>query len=177
MRDDRTAQNSLPLPHPDNDLGDDVLRLRAALQGIDTLLAAAQAALLEKSDTADVQRLAQSMASANQALQERVEALTAQKVGRVNGKTGPEVQLSPADLALVPNRPTDGAASAALTRDAQGRITRVAFVLQGQAGSSTLSYGAQGIERVQTEWGGQAASVTFARDAAGRVTKIERTQA
>ena len=175
--DDRAPKTGLPLPHPDNDLGADVLRLRQALGSIDTLLAAAQAALLLKSDADGVARLAQRLTDADAALQTQISQLAAQKVQQVNGKPGPVVTLAPADLGMVPNRPTDGAASAALTRDAQGRITRVAFVLQGQAGSSTLSYGAQGIERVQTEWGGKAASVTFTRDGAGRVTKIERTQA
>ncbi len=34
--DERTPALALPLPHPENDIGDDVLRLRAALIGVDT---------------------------------------------------------------------------------------------------------------------------------------------
>lgn len=40
MTDDRTAHLSLPLPHPGNDLSDDVTRLRAALAGLDAAYSA-----------------------------------------------------------------------------------------------------------------------------------------
>lgn len=38
MRDDRTPNLSIPLPHPDNSLEEDVARLRDAFQRVDQLL-------------------------------------------------------------------------------------------------------------------------------------------
>lgn len=49
MIDDLTPHLALALPHPDNDLADDVLRLRAALLGLDSKLAILDA-LLESDD-------------------------------------------------------------------------------------------------------------------------------
>lgn len=40
MHNDITQHLSLPLPHPDNELEDDILRLRDALSDIDTILSA-----------------------------------------------------------------------------------------------------------------------------------------
>lgn len=47
MQNDLTPHLTLPLPHPDNDLEDDVLRLRDALSAIDT-------AINTKADAADI---------------------------------------------------------------------------------------------------------------------------
>ncbi|MCZ8098845.1 MAG: hypothetical protein O9972_13090 [Burkholderiales bacterium] len=49
--DEITENRSYPLPHPDNDLADDVLRLRDALSGIDLDVATAIAALAGKAAT------------------------------------------------------------------------------------------------------------------------------
>lgn len=49
MINDRTPHLALTLPHPDNDLADDVLRLRTALLGLDGKLAAIDA-LLDSDD-------------------------------------------------------------------------------------------------------------------------------
>lgn len=174
--DDRAPKTGLPLPHPDNDLGADVLRLRQALGSIDTLLAAAQAALQLKSDADGVARLAQRLTDADAALQTQISQLAAQKVQQVNGKPGPDVTLAPADLGMVPNRPTDGASAATLARDAQGRISKVSYTLQGKAGQAALAYDAQGrVASVQTTWDGQAATVALARDAAGLLTGFTRS--
>ena len=43
MIDDRTSNLNLPLPHPDNTLEDDVLRLRSALSSVDAAVAGRQA--------------------------------------------------------------------------------------------------------------------------------------
>lgn len=55
MTDDRTSALDLPLPHPTNDLSDDVLRLRTALIGLDTAVAAraSASALLQLADDTD----------------------------------------------------------------------------------------------------------------------------
>lgn len=174
--DDRAPKTGLPLPHPDNDLGADVLRLRQALGSIDTLLAAAQAALLLKSDADSVARLAQRLTDADAALQTQISQLQAQKVEAVNGKTGTAITLAPADLHMVPNRPTDGATRAAIVRDALGRIEKVTCELESAAGATTLTRdGAGRITSVQTTWNGTTATVTLTRDAQGQLTGFERS--
>ena len=53
MRDDITEHLSLPLPHPENDLQEDVFRLRDALSGIDSKLHQEFTAIDQKFDALD----------------------------------------------------------------------------------------------------------------------------
>lgn len=72
MHDDKTAHLALPLPHPDNRLEVDVLRLRAAFAVIDDRLAALTTAL-----SADDESLSsvQEIISALQAARDDIAAL------------------------------------------------------------------------------------------------------
>lgn len=53
MVDDKTSHLDLPLPHPTNELADDVIRLRAALNGIDAQFQALDALLQSDDVTLD----------------------------------------------------------------------------------------------------------------------------
>ncbi|MGX5664185.1 hypothetical protein [Diaphorobacter nitroreducens] len=67
-----TPHLNLPLPHPDNDLEDDVLRLGAALEAVDTAVHGVQQQLGAKAD-------AEATALELQALESSVQALQADK--------------------------------------------------------------------------------------------------
>ena len=72
MIDDRTSALSLPLPHPQNDLGVDVLRLRTAIIGLDTASASQAAELAQvRSDAANLRDALQTVTNTVQAADQR----------------------------------------------------------------------------------------------------------
>lgn len=77
--DDRSAHLGLPLPHPANDLADDVPRLRAALAAVDAKFAGLDALL--QSDDVDLDQL-QELVNAIKANTGDVIELLASKAGR-----------------------------------------------------------------------------------------------
>lgn len=79
MVDDRTAGRNYPLPHPQNDLAEDLPRLRAALAAIDADVAALEELLCSDEPLLDtLQELVDSL----KANKSTINALLADKVGR-----------------------------------------------------------------------------------------------
>lgn len=89
--DDRTPNEQLALPHPRNRLEQDVLRLRDALLAID-------AALQEKAANSDLDAAMNALQQGINGLSTSVNTLQQSKVGVVNGKPGPVVTLTAADI-------------------------------------------------------------------------------
>lgn len=76
MIDDRTPALDLPLPHPDNDIGGDVLRLRAALAQLDAALAVVGLQLdTDNPDLATLSQIGNAVAELQDTLTEFTEAL------------------------------------------------------------------------------------------------------
>lgn len=59
--DDRTPGLSLPLPHPDNDGADDVLRLRQAFIGIDLAIAPSTSAVITRNAEGQIESITEQL--------------------------------------------------------------------------------------------------------------------
>ena len=108
---DTTQHLSLPLPHPDNELEDDVLRLRDALSAVDLALKSlidglalrATSVALGQVNTSLQQAitlLSNGTTDALNALDGRIDTLEASSIFTVNGKSATEhaLTLQPADI-------------------------------------------------------------------------------
>lgn len=96
--DERTPGAQLQLPHPQNKLEDDVLRLRHALQSVDVLLGEIATQLQGKALDSDLAAAVNALQLGINGLSGTVTYLEQNKVGVVNGKPGPAVELTPADI-------------------------------------------------------------------------------
>ena len=162
MQDDRTPTLNLTLPHPDNKLEEDVLRLRDALAAMD----AACAELAEgKANAQDLTAAIAGLQTGINNLGTTVAFLTNSKVGVVNGQPGPAVTLKPVHLGL---GPATGASAVTLTRDAQGRLQQIVSTVDGKPCVETLAYDAAGaLTTVTTVYEGRQRVETLTYDAAG----------
>ena len=79
MIDEKTTYLKLPLPHPDNLLEDDVLRLRETLQGLDANAKTQDDALKTQSD--DLQGVEEELQQQKQDLRDLLAAVPAYTVG------------------------------------------------------------------------------------------------
>ena len=96
-------------------------------------------------------------------------------VASVNGKTGPHVTLTPADLALLPNLPTDGPSEALITYGGGGEIQRVVLTFGSKTCTYTLHWGAQGgLESLEAIYDGlkRITTLTYAGGALARLTGV-----
>lgn len=164
---DTTQALGLPLPHPSNNLQDDVLRVRSALHAVDTALDALQQTIVQKADDATtVQALGQ--------LRLAVSALDTDKIASVNGVAGVNIKLTPAHMAL---GPANGPSTRAFTYDGQGRVTQMTEQIQGQAATTAFAYDGQGrVTQVQTSYAGRMRTDVFTYDGAGRVASTQATE-
>ncbi|MFZ2307536.1 MAG: pyocin knob domain-containing protein [Rhodoferax sp.] len=96
--DERTPGAQLQLPHPQNKLEDDVLRLRHALQSVDSLLGDIVTQLQSKALDSDLNMAVNALQQGINNLSVTVNGLQQNKVGVVNGKPGPSVDLTAADI-------------------------------------------------------------------------------
>ena len=141
--DNITEHLGLPLPHPDNDLEDDVPRLADALAAVDSAVHAAQQLLATK---ADADAVAQALADLDTAVQHLASTKAnasslAAKVGSVNGLTGTAITLLPEHLQL---GPANGASAMAIERDGQGRPWRITTTEGGEPAVQTITYALSG---------------------------------
>lgn len=162
-----TTALGLPLPHPNNPLGADVLRLREAMGAVDAAMLAVQQAVAQKAGDAEVQQaLAQ--------LQLAVSALGTGKVASVNGVAGVNITLTPAHLSL---GPANGPASCTYSYDEAGRITQLTQSIQDHMATTALSYDEAGrIAQKQTAYRGRVRTEVFTYDGAGRVQSVAATE-
>lgn len=159
MTDDRTPALGLQLPHPQNLLEQDVLRLRAAFASVDsacdTLAALIEGRVTDAELAAAVAALQGSIGNLNTT----VTFLTASKVGVVNGQTGPAVTLKPSHLGL---GPANGPSLQTITRDGQGRIATLSTTVGGQVALQTLAYDGDGrLAGVTTIYDGRTRTETL----------------
>ncbi len=96
--DERTPGAQFQLPHPQNKLEDDVLRLRHAIQSVDALLVDIVTQLQGKALGSDLNTAVNALQQGINNLSGTVTYLEQNKVGVVNGKPGPAVELTPADI-------------------------------------------------------------------------------
>ena len=172
MHDDRTPALALKLPHPDNQLQEDVLRLREAIAALD----AACAALAEgKASTQDMNSAVAGMQSSLNNLGVTITFIANTKVGVVNGLPGPDVTLKPVHLGL---GPANGPSALVLQRDGAGRVSQVTTTVAGKACVQTLGYDSQGrVATVTTTYDGRTRTETYTYNAAGQVCGMTATEA
>ena len=159
MTDDRTPALGLQLPHPQNLLEQDVLRLRAAFAAVDsacdTLAGLIDGRVTDAVLSAAVTALQGSIGNLNTT----VSFLTASKVGVVNGLPGPDVTLKPSHLGL---GPANGPSLQTITRDGLGRIATLSTTVGGQVALQTLTYDAEGrLATVVTVYDGRTRTETL----------------
>lgn len=155
---ENTQALGLQLPHPNNLLAVDVLRLREALIVVDAALSAVQQAVEQKADANQVQQ-------ALQQLQLAVSNLGTEKVTSVNGIRGVNITLRPEHIDL---GPANGPETTAYEYDETGRITQVTQSIQGQTAVTAYSYDGQGfINQIQTSYRGRMRTQLFTYNETG----------
>ena len=137
MVDERTQSLGLQMPHPDNRLDVDVLRLRAALTALDAACETLAGVLETKASTQELAAAVAGLQSSITNLGTTVTFLSNTKVGLVNGLAGPAVVLNPVHLGL---GPANGPSSIAVTRDPQGRLATVTALVDGKNAVTTMAY-------------------------------------
>ena len=164
---DTTPALGLPLPHPNNPLGADVLRLREAMQAVDAAVLTVQQAVAQKAGNAEV-------TAALLQLQLAVSGLGTGKVASVNGVIGVNITLTPAHLSL---GPANGPASCTYSYDEAGRITHMTQSIQDHMATTALSYDPAGrITQKQTAYRGRVRTEAITYDEAGRVQSVSATE-
>lgn len=165
MVDERTPGLGLQMPHPDNRLEVDVLRLREALRAVDGACETLAGVLETKVSTQELAAAVAGLQSSITNLGTTVTFLSNTKVGVVNGQAGPAVMLSPVHLGL---GPANGPSSIAVTRDAQGRLATVTASVDGKNAVTTMTYDAQGrVGTVTTAYDGRTRTETITYSAQG----------
>lgn len=166
MAEQQTPGYGLPLPAPDNQLEQDVLRLVAAFQQLDGELQRIDEAVAARALAAQVQ-------ASLQALQQSINGLATGKVASINGQTGVAVTLKPEHLAL---GPANGPTQAAITYDGAGRVSSIVETRDGQPATTTMAYNGDGtVARVTTIYKGRTRTETYAY-AGGQVSGITATE-
>ena len=172
--DDTTTTQGWPLPHPNNQLQGDVLRLRAALQAADAALQAVQDALATKASAQETSDALQGLQDAVQALLSDVSALGTGKVASVNGVTGTNITLLPEHLKL---GPANGPASSSITYDAQGRPATMTHAIKGHNATTSFSYDGQDrVASVQTLYRGVSRTEAYTYAADGKPSAMAATE-
>ncbi|MBJ2144199.1 hypothetical protein JC796_25950 [Delftia acidovorans] len=166
MAEQQTPGYGLPLPAPDNQLEQDVLRLVAAFQQLD--------GELQRIDLAVAARaIATEMQASLQAVQQGIAQLTTGKVASVNGVAGVAITLKPEHLAL---GPANGPTQTTITYDGAGRVSSIVETRDGQPATTTMAYNGDGtVASVTTLYRGRTRTETYAY-AGGKVSGISATE-
>ena len=165
-----TTPGGLQLPHPDNTLEVDVLRLRAAIGQMDTALAGLAQQIAAGATQAELDAAVAALGARIDAASAAVDYLAANKVGVVNGQAGPAVTLAPAHLGL---GPANGPSAVVLARDGQGRLATVTQTIAGKNAVHTLTYDGNGrLATVATAYDGRTRTQTLNYDGAGVLLSI-----
>jgi hypothetical protein len=172
MHDDRTP-GGMALPHPDNKLEDDVLRLRAALRDVDGILAALAQTLGTKASQQELNTAIAALQTGTANLSATVTFLSNTKVGVVNGLQGPSVTLKPPHLGL---GPANGPSNVSLVRDGLGRIAQATQTVDGKQAVAVVTYDGNGrVSRVVTTYDGRKRTedITYQNDELASVQATE----
>lgn len=157
--DDRTPALGLQLPHPQNMLQDDVLRLRAAFAAVDSACDTMAALIEGRVTDAEMATAVSALQGSISAMATTVTFLAASKVGVVNGLPGPAVTLKPSHLGL---GPANGPSLQTITRDGLGRIATLSTTVGGQVAMQTLTYDTEGrLATVVTVYDGRTRTETL----------------
>lgn len=159
MIDNRTANKNFPLPHKDNELADDVQRLRSALGDIDAALVAEETARASAVAGESAARAAAITAETAARVAQKAEIDTAHAAAREALRASLTAQIStsvalPTGLSLSYNSdgnvsqlsetwPSQPARTTAITY-ANGRVSAVAITQDGHTRTETYSYDAAG---------------------------------
>lgn len=163
-----TQAMGLPMPHPNNFLAEDVLRLRDALTAVDAALHAVQQAVETKAASDQVHQ-------ALQQLQLAVSALGTEKVASVNGLEGVSITLRPEHIDL---GPANGPENIDYSYDSEGRITQIIQSIKGNNAVTAYSYDGKGrITQMQTLYKNSVRTQTFTYNASGFLKSSVATEA
>ncbi|MGQ8878807.1 hypothetical protein ACUTR7_14960 [Delftia sp. NA_296.1] len=166
MAEQQTPGYGLPLPDPENQLEQDVLRLIDTIQQLDGELQRIDQAVAARAIATEVQ-------AGLQALQQSINGLTTGKVASINGQTGVAVTLKPEHLAL---GPANGPTQATITYDGTGRVSSIVETRDGQPATTTMAYNGDGtVARVTTLYKNRTRTETYAY-AGGQVSGITATE-
>ncbi|CAN7513383.1 hypothetical protein LJR129_003580 [Acidovorax sp. LjRoot129] len=159
MTNDRTPALNLALPHPQNLLEEDVLRLRESLAAVDSACDTLAGLIEGRVTDGELATAVTALQGSITNLGTTVAFLTASKVGVVNGQTGPAVTLKPSHLAL---GPANGPSLQSITRDGLGRIATLSTTVGGQVALQTLAYDGDGrLAGVTTIYDGRTRTETL----------------
>ena len=159
MTNDRTPALNLALPHPQNLLQDDVLRLRDALGAVDSACDTLAALMETRVTDGELATAVAGLQGSITNLGTTVAFLTNTKVGVVNGQSGPAVTLKPSHLGL---GPANGPSLQTITRDGLGRIATLSTTVGGQVALQTLTYDGDGrLSTVVTVYDGRTRTETL----------------
>ena len=152
---DVTQHMALPLPHPENDLEDDVLRLRDALSAVDNELHSLRGLVEAAASTEALMAAIDTLGNAVAGVAELAEG----KVSTVNGQSGVDITLLPEHLRM---GPAQGASAMAIERDGQGRTWRVTTTLNGMPAVQTIVYTEGGaVQTITTTYKGRTRVETY----------------
>lgn len=172
--DNRTPALGLELPHPDNLLEQDVLRLRAALAAVDSACDTLAGLIEGRVTTEELATAVATLQGSINNLGTTVTYLTNTKVGVVNGQSGQAVTLKPSHLGL---GPANGPSLQTITRDGLGRIATLSTTVGGQVALQTLTYDGDGrLSIVVTVYDGRTRTETYGYDANGLITSMEAVE-
>ena len=190
---EQTPHLGLPLPHPANDLGSDVLRLRDALQALDGHVSALQTALQSddvaldqlqelvdaiKANRGDIAGLLSVKADAS-ALQAEVAARQAEDQALLESLEAEVSARQQADAALQAALSTVSAEPSAVsyTYDTQGRLIGMSETLPSGTRATAYSYNAAGqVATVTVTLGTSTRTTTYAYNASGALTGTTTTE-
>ena len=172
--DERTPGLSLALPHPDNKLQDDVLRVRQTLTAIDGACESLAGILATKVDGAEMASAIANLHNSITNLGTTVTFLTGSKVGVVNGLPGPAVTLKPVHIGM---GPANGPSALMLQRDGIGRLSKVTTTVDGKACVKAIGYDDNGrMATVTTTYEGRTRTETYSYTPEGRLNGMAATE-
>jgi len=151
MIDDRTPALDLPLPHPDNDIGGDVLRLRAALAQLDAALAVVGLQLdTDNPDLATLNQIGNAVAELQDTLTEFTEALI--NDSQVTSGTTWSSERIAAEV---------GRGSEASYTYTGGVLTSISETLPGGTRTTTLTYTSGVLSSMAVTYAGVTRTTTY----------------
>lgn len=169
-----TQAMGLPLPHPNNFLAEDVLRLREVLHLLDDVLSALHNEVSKKADGAITQVSLTNISNQINALGNAVTELGTGKVASVNGIKGVNITLLPEHISL---GPANGPENITYNYDSNGRINQITQKINGSNAITAYSYDGQGrITQIQTSYKSRVRTQIFTYNASGNLTGSTATE-
>ena len=179
MIDNRTANKNFPLPHKDNELADDVQRLRTALSNIDAALVAEETARASAVAGESTARAAAITAESTA----RATAIAAETAARVAQKTEIDTAHAAAREALRATLTAQISTSVALptglslSYNSDGNVSQLSETWPSQPARTTaITYANGRVSTVSITQDGHTRTETYSYDAAGNLTGMNATE-